>query len=207
MNKKNKSNKVNNSMSNSNITTLYYKTPDGDIILGSCGEKLCMCDWDLEPGHGKICKRLAKILGADADEPVKEPNKTIIEEGFKKKIKSDNAVIDKTIKELDEYFAGRRKEFDIPLLFVGTDFQKKVWNELLKIPFGQTVSYMDIARKIKEPKGVRAVANAIGANPMSIIVPCHRVIASNNTLGGYAGGLKAKKALIERERVNTKNKD
>jgi len=180
------------------IIQIYnLNTPDGDVILGSCGEKLCMCDWALEPRHSKICKRLAKILGAEFI----EPDQTIIEEGFGKKIKSDNMVINKTIKELEEYFTGKRKEFDIPLLFAGTDFQKKVWNELLKIPFGQTVSYMDIAHRIKKPKAVRAVASAIGANPMSIIVPCHRVIASNNTLGGYAGGLKAKKQLLEREKT------
>lgn len=181
---------------------IIYKTPDGDVILGACGEKLCMCDWALEPRHGKICKRLAKILGVDINEPIKEPDKAIIEEGLGKKSESGNIVINKTIKELDEYFAGRRKEFDIPLLFAGTDFQKKVWKELFNIPYGQTVSYMDIARRIKKPKAVRAVASAIGANSISIIVPCHRVIASNNTLGGYAGGLKAKKALLERESVN-----
>jgi methylated-DNA-[protein]-cysteine S-methyltransferase len=165
------------------IIQIYnLNTPDGELILGSCGKMLCMCDWALEPRHGKVCNRLGKILGAEFT-------------------KGRSNVIDNTIKELKEYFAGKRKEFDIPLLFAGTDFQKKVWNELLKIPYGQTVSYMDIARRIKRPTAVRAVASAIGANPMSIIVPCHRVIASNNTLGGYAGGLKAKKQLLEREKT------
>jgi len=182
------------------IFTHYIESPAGKIVLSTCGEKLCMCDWTQEPRHGKICKRLAKILGVE----VIKFDQAIMEAGPGKKIKSDNMVINKTIKELEEYFTGKRKEFDIPLLFAGTDFQKKVWNELLKIPFGQTVSYMDIAHRIKKPKAVRAVASAIGANPMSIIVPCHRVIASNNTLGGYAGGLKAKKALLEREKLNTK---
>jgi len=169
------------------IIQIYnLNTPDGELILGSCGERLCMCDWALEPRHGKVCNRLAKILGAEFT-------------------KGRNNVIDNTIKELKEYFAGKRKEFDIPLLFAGTDFQKKVWDELLKIPYGQTVSYMDIARRIKRPTAVRAVASAIGANPMSIIVPCHRVIASNNTLGGYAGGLKAKKQLLEREKTAADN--
>ena len=179
------------------IIQIYnLNTPDGELILGSSGDKLCMCDWAPEPRHGKVCNRLAKILGAE----FKEVEYNTIT-ACNKKTKSDNSLINKTIKELKEYFAGKRKEFDIPLLFAGTDFQKKVWNELLKIPYGQTVSYMDIARRIKRPDAVRAVAGAIGANPMSIIVPCHRVIASNNTLGGYAGGLKAKKQLLEREKT------
>ena len=179
------------------IIQIYnLNTPDGELILGSCGEMLCMCDWAPEPRHGKVCNRLAKILGAEF---TKVEYNTNTASG--KKNKNGNSLINKTIKELKEYFAGKRKEFDIPLLFAGTDFQKKVWNELLKIPYGQTVSYMDIARKIKRPTAVRAVAGAIGANPMSIIVPCHRVIASNNTLGGYAGGLKAKKQLLEREKT------
>lgn len=82
--------------------------------------------------------------------------------------------------------------FDVPLLFVGTDFQKTVWNELLNIPFGTTVSYGEMARRIGMPKAVRAVANANGANAMSIFVPCHRVIGSNRSLTGYGGGLEAK---------------
>ena len=89
--------------------------------------------------------------------------------------------------------------FDVPLLFVGTDFQKTVWNELLNIPFGTTVSYGEMARRIGMPKAVRAVANANGANAMSIFVPCHRVIGSNRSLTGYGGGLEAKRKMLELE--------
>ena len=110
-------------------------------------------------------------------------------------------VIDKAIKQLDEFFAGQRKIFDIPLLFVGTDFQKTVWNELQKIPFGKTVSYGEMARRIGMPKAVRAVANANGANSMSIFAPCHRVIGSDHSLTGYGGGLDAKRTLLKLEGV------
>ena len=89
----------------------------------------------------------------------------------------------------------------MPLLFVGTDFQKTVWNELLKIPFGTTVSYGEMARRIGMPKAVRAVANANGANAISILAPCHRVIGSDHSLTGYGGGLDVKRALLELEGI------
>ena len=101
--------------------------------------------------------------------------------------------------QLNEYFAGQRKEFSVPLLFVGTDFQKTVWNELLKIPFGRTISYGEMARHIGMPQAVRAVANANGANSISIFAPCHRVIGSDHSLTGYGGGLSAKRFLLELE--------
>lgn len=102
--------------------------------------------------------------------------------------------------QLLEYFAGKRKAFDLIFDIQGTDFQKKVWAQLAKIPYGETASYSDIAQKIKNAKAVRAVGTANGRNPLSIIVPCHRVIAANGTLGGYAGGLPVKTRLLEIER-------
>lgn len=89
--------------------------------------------------------------------------------------------------------------FDIPLLFVGTDFQKAVWNELLKVPFGTTVSYAALSMRLGMPKAVRAVANANGANSMSIFAPCHRIVGSDRSLTGYGGPLPAKKFLLELE--------
>ena len=94
-------------------------------------------------------------------------------------------VITRTIGQLDEYFAGRRTTFDIPLLLVGTDFQKTVWNELLNIPYGKTISYAGLSQKLGNPKAIRAIASANGANPISILVPCHRVIGSDRKLVGY----------------------
>ena len=102
-------------------------------------------------------------------------------------------------RQLVEYLDGKRKIFQLPLDLVGTSFQKQVWQALLKIPFGTTNSYKDIAQRIKNPKAVRAVGSANGKNPLCIIVPCHRVIAHDGSLGGYSGGLDFKKQLLELE--------
>lgn len=102
--------------------------------------------------------------------------------------------------QLDDYFQGKRQHFEIPLdLSSGTPFQQKVWQELLKIPYGQTISYAQLAKNIGQPTAYRAVANANGRNPISLIVPCHRVIASNGGLGGYTGGLEIKQQLLDLE--------
>lgn len=102
--------------------------------------------------------------------------------------------------ELDEYFAGRLKKFSTPLAFEGTPFQHQVWQELCRIPYGETISYLELANRIKNPKAVRAVGMANGANPIAIIVPCHRVIGSNGSLTGFGGGIPTKRALLELER-------
>ncbi len=101
--------------------------------------------------------------------------------------------------QLHEYFAGRRRQFDIPLHLLGTPFQMKVWNALLEIPLGSTVSYGELAGRIKRKEAVRAVGAAVGRNPVSVIVPCHRVIGSGGSLTGYAGGLERKRALLDLE--------
>lgn len=101
--------------------------------------------------------------------------------------------------ELDEYFAGRLKRFTTPVVFEGTPFQHSVWSELCRIPYGETISYMELANRIKNPKAVRAVGLANGANPIAIIVPCHRVIGANGSLTGFGGGLPTKRALLELE--------
>jgi methylated-DNA-[protein]-cysteine S-methyltransferase len=98
-------------------------------------------------------------------------------------------------KELEEYFQGKRKSFKVPFDIIGTPFQKKVWNALSTIPYGKTVSYKDIAEKIKNKKAFRAVGTANGKNPLCIIVPCHRVIAADGTLGGYSGGYRSRSSF------------
>jgi methylated-DNA-[protein]-cysteine S-methyltransferase len=103
-------------------------------------------------------------------------------------------------KELDQYFAGRLTQFSTPLAFNGTPFQNAVWRELTRIPYGETISYLDLANRIENPKAVRAVGMANGANPIAIIVPCHRVIGSNGSLTGFGGGLPNKRALLELEK-------
>ena len=111
-------------------------------------------------------------------------------------------LIKETKRQLDEYFAGKRKEFDIPTRLEGTEFQKRVWEELRKIPYGKTVTYKDIAEAVGCPKGFRAVGLANNRNPISIIYPCHRVIGSNGSLTGYGGGLDVKEKLLELDRGN-----
>ncbi|EKD71251.1 MAG: hypothetical protein ACD_46C00229G0002, partial [uncultured bacterium] len=105
-------------------------------------------------------------------------------------------------KELVFYFDGKLKEFHTPLFFLGSPFQKQVWEELKKIPFGETRSYLDIAKTIKRPSSFRAVAQANGANQLSIVIPCHRVINTNGELGGYGGGITRKQWLLNLEKTN-----
>jgi len=103
-------------------------------------------------------------------------------------------------RQLDEYFSGQRSDFSLPIKLFGTPFQIQVWQALQNIPFGQTISYQEVARQINYPTAVRAVANATGCNPLPIIIPCHRVIRSAGQLGGYHGGLLIKKYLLDLEK-------
>ena len=112
----------------------------------------------------------------------------------------ETPVIKEAFRQLSEYFSGKRKEFHLPLLLKGTDFQKQVWNALLKIPFGETRSYKQIAEAIGNPKAVRAVGMANNKNPLLIVVPCHRVIGANGKLVGYAVGLEKKEFLLKLEK-------
>jgi len=111
----------------------------------------------------------------------------------------DNSVFVEVVHQLQSYFAGERKNFDLALILQGTDFQKRVWNALRKIPYGATISYKELAEMIGSPKAVRAVGAANGANPIPIIIPCHRVIGSDGSLTGFGGGLPLKKQLLELE--------
>jgi len=106
------------------------------------------------------------------------------------------------IEQFDEYFHGKRFKFNLELHLVGTDFQLKIWNELLKIPYGETISYKGLAKKIGNSNAARAVGNANGKNPISIIIPCHRVIGSNGNLTGYGGGTDRKQWLLDFEKKN-----
>ncbi len=159
-----------------------YESPCGVLMLGALGDKLCLCDWQVEEHRDRVDRRLKRILHSEFEEGASE-------------------VIEKAERQLDEFFAGKRRAFDVPLLLTGTNFQKKVWNFLLTIPFGETISYGEMAKQIGMPKAVRAVANANGANSISIFVPCHRVIGGDHSLTGYGGGLEAKRLLLELEGV------
>lgn len=162
------------------ITIRRYFSPAGEIVLGSSGNELCLCDWATEPRRRVIDRRICRCLGARL-----EPG--------------DSAVIEAAAGQLDEYFAGQRHDFTLPLRFAGTDFRHRVWAELMKIPYGATITYADVAAAVGSPRGVRAVASAIGANTISVIVPCHRVIGRDGRLTGYAGGLEAKRLLLDLE--------
>lgn len=162
------------------VNIQHYDSPCGQIVLASIGGELCLCDWSAMQCAERNKRRLLRLLDAVFKEELSE-------------------VIEQTQRQLDEYFAGTRSVFDIPLHPVGTDFQKAVWSALLEIPYGEVRTYMDIARRVDNVRGVRAVAQAIGANGIGIIIPCHRVIGSDNTLTGFAGGLETKRRLLELE--------
>lgn len=162
------------------ILTQNYKTPLGSLILGAYNDKLCLCDWQYRKMRPSIDKRIQNGLDAAYEE-------------------GEHPIFEETKKQFAEYFSGERTAFDIALHFVGSDFQKNVWNELMKIPYGETCSYLHLALRLGDEKAVRAVATANGANAISIIVPCHRVIGSDGKLTGYAGGLLVKQKLLKLE--------
>lgn len=113
--------------------------------------------------------------------------------------RGETELLQRAEKELLEYFAGKREAFSIPLAFHGTDFQRRVWEELLKIPYGETRTYKEIATAIGHEKAVRAVGSAVGKNPIAILIPCHRVLPKSGGLGGFSGGLTWKRELLRRE--------
>ncbi len=115
-------------------------------------------------------------------------------------IHEDTQRNDSVVTELDLYFQGKLHEFNVPLDLRGTNFQLKVWRLLLSVPYGKTCSYRDLARSLGQPKAARAVGGAVGSNPISIIVPCHRIIGANGSLTGYGGGLSRKRALLSLEK-------
>lgn len=114
-------------------------------------------------------------------------------------VQASNPILDECVKQLGEYFENKRTEFDLRLNPEGSDFQKSVWKELQSIPFGKTISYMDMAKRLGDPKVIRAAGTANGRNPIAIIIPCHRVIGTDGSLTGYAGGLRRKQWLLEHE--------
>lgn len=114
----------------------------------------------------------------------------------------ENAILDEAVKEITEYLEGRRQTFDIAIRPTGTEFQIRVWEELRRVRYGQTITYAELARRTGRPKAYRAVANACGANPLPIILPCHRVVASGGGTGGYTGGLDIKLTLLGIEKQN-----
>lgn len=165
------------------IKLKHYKFDSYELILGSYKEQLCLCDWKERIRRASIDSRLNR--GLHADFTVEDSPATIL------------ASI-----QLDEFFRGERKDFTLPLIPVGTEFQKSVWKTLLEIPYGKTLTYKELALKVGRPEAIRAAANANGANPLSIFIPCHRVVGSNGETGGYAGGIGTKLKLLALEELN-----
>ena len=166
------------------INIHYYKTKIGELILGSFNNKLCLLDFRYRKMRTTIDNRI----------------KTGLKAYF---VEQDDEILEKTRKQIDEYLHGERNNFDIPLLMVGTDFQKSVWNALLRVSYGTTSTYSQLAIDINKDKSVRAIASANGANAISLIIPCHRIIGKNGELVGYGGGLAVKKRLIQLEQNTT----
>lgn len=162
------------------IETHVWESPFGELLLGSIRGRLCMCDWLHAQHRRTIDNRLQRQLGAIYQQ-------------------SMPPVIIDAIRQLEQYFAGIRREFSLPLQYVGTKFQCNVWSYLSLIPYGTTVSYGELAELVASGKDIRAVSGAVGSNALSIIVPCHRVVGVRGRLTGYAGGLDAKKGLLDLE--------
>ncbi len=164
------------------ISYAYYSSPYGELILCDYNDRLVMCDWRYRRMRNSIDRRIQSFFDAGYNE-------------------NYTPIIRETIIQLEEYFNQQRTEFNIPLNFAGTSFQVQVWDELLKIPWGKTKTYSELSVKLGNEKAVRAVAAANGANAISIIVPCHRVVGSDGKLVGYAGGKLVKKKLLALENI------
>ena len=152
-------------------STTLLETPCGQLLLGAESGRLCLCSW--------LRETVATAITSDVDDQL----------------------LSEACRQLQEYFAHERQEFQLPLLMHGTPFQQSAWKAMLTIPYGQTISYAEEALRAGHPTALRAIGNANGRNPLAIIVPCHRVIASNGQLGGYSSGLDRKRFLLRLEGV------
>ena len=157
-----------------------FLSPFGWLTLISHEGRLIYCNWR----HPECEKKLLRIYSHLKDTQSYE----------------DENILTETCRQLEEYFCGHRKDFDIPYQLIGTEFQKRIWEKLKLIGYGETVSYKELSKMAVQDNAVRAVAHACGANPLAIILPCHRVIASNGSLGGYTGGIDKKISLLNLEK-------
>ena len=156
------------------------QTPVGEMLIGTIDNSCCLLDFKMRKSSEKLLNNLKSLRKATFVERV-------------------NALHVQVESELNEYFNRERETFEFDVSFTGTEFQKRVWNELRNIPYGKTISYLQLAKRIGDQKAVRAVAQANGKNILAIVIPCHRVIASNGKLQGYGGGLNVKKKLLRLE--------
>lgn len=162
------------------IRVACLRTPLGLMVAAAANEGLCLLEFTERP---RLEKQLA-TLGRRFRLPLRP---------------GESEHLARVESELAEYFAGRRREFGVRLLAVGSEFQQRVWAELQRIPYGETRSYADMARAVRSPEAIRAVGQANGMNPVAIVIPCHRVVNSDGRLGGYGGGLWRKRRLLALE--------
>ena len=162
------------------ISIETLKTPIGELIAGDYQGNICLLDWKYRKMRDTTDGRIKRGLNAEFNN-------------------ESTPLIDDLKSQLACYFSGELHEFNIPVTMIGTEFQKQVWNSLLEIPYGETRSYLQLSRQLGNEKAIRAIAAANGANAMSIIIPCHRIIGSNGEMIGYAGGIQAKQKLLQIE--------
>lgn len=157
-----------------------FISPIGPLLLGEFQDKLVMCDWKNRKDRSPIDHRLEKFFNGT------------LQEGY-------SPLLEECENQLKNYFNKKTRSFDLPCRVAGTEFQSAVWEKLKRIPYGSVCSYRELAETLNRPDAIRAVAGAVGANALSLIIPCHRVIGTDGSLTGYAGGLNAKKRLLELE--------
>lgn len=162
------------------IALTTYQSPVGELLLGDYLGQLCLCDWKYRKMRAAIDDRIQKHFNA----------------AF---VEGESDLLDHAKRQLDDYFGGHRRQFDLKLILAGTPFQQNVWKLLQQIPYCSTLSYLQLSQQLGNEKAIRAVAAANGANAISILIPCHRIIGSKGELVGYAGGIVAKKKLLQLE--------
>ena len=164
--------------------TIHYEsveTPVGLLLLGATSHALCLLEFAAPKRLERQLATLRRCFGMEV-------------------VSGTSAILQQARGQLADYFAGHRKQFDLPLDYRGTPFQMSVWQALLEIPYGATCSYGQLAKRVGDPDASRAVGAANGMNHIAIVIPCHRVVNSNGTLGGYGGGLERKQFLLDLER-------
>ena len=161
------------------VATTTFETPCGTLLLGAEDGKLSLCTWLNEA-------KKERLVSSPKDKPADASNLAVLTEARQ---------------QLGEYFNGKRRDFQLPLLMCGTAFQQDAWRAMQTIHYGETISYVEEARRAGHPTALRAIGNANHQNPLAVVVPCHRVIASNGGLGGYGGGLSRKRFLLQLEGV------
>ena len=163
----------------STVMLRTLETPVGRMLAGATAEAIVLCDFADRPMIGAQLAAVRRRIGPTRETP--------------------SPLLERLAAQLTEYFAGTRREFDLPLDIPGSEFQERVWAELRRIPYGETISYRQLAERVEAGAAYRAVGRANGSNRVAVVVPCHRVIAAGGGLGGYGGGLPAKRRLLELE--------